>query len=110
MNAGIREDVRCKDEEAEEGIVKFIFAEYRTDDHATTESWIEFSTPDRVSSTEDGQVPVAGTGMITKRYSDGTMLIHLEDTDEYDVTDDNGVDWWLDKDDVKRLKEVLDVW
>ena len=45
--------------------------------------------------------------MQIKRYSDGSMKLHIEDTDEYDVTDDNGVDVWLSKADVERLKGLL---
>lgn len=41
--------------------------------------------------------------MQIKQYSDKTMLIHLEDTDDYDVTDDNGVDLWLSEADVNRI-------
>ena len=41
--------------------------------------------------------------MMIKRYSDDSMLIHLEETDEYDVTEDNGVDIWLSKADVDRI-------
>jgi hypothetical protein len=35
------------------------------------------------------------------------MKLHFFDDDEYDVTDDNGVDVWLLKKDVDRLKEML---
>jgi len=45
--------------------------------------------------------------MQIKRYSDGSMKLHFFDDDEYDVTDDNGVDVWLLKKDVDRLKEML---
>ena len=53
------------DEPATE-IIQTIFAEYRTDNYATGKSRIKSSTPDRISSTEDGQVPVAGEGMNQK--------------------------------------------
>ena len=43
--------------------------------------------------------------MIIKRYSDGSMKLHIEDEDDYDVTDDNGVDVRLTKKQVERIKE-----
>ena len=46
--------------------------------------------------------------MIIKQYSDKSMKIHFEDEDEYEVTDDNGVDIWLSKDEVNRIAEYAD--
>ena len=43
--------------------------------------------------------------MQIKRYSDGSMKLHIEDEDNYDVTDDNGVDVWLTKKQIKMIKE-----
>ena len=43
--------------------------------------------------------------MQIKRYSDGSMKLHVEDVDNYAVTDDNGVDVWLTKKQVKRIME-----
>ena len=43
--------------------------------------------------------------MQIKRYSDGSMKLHIEDEDDYDVTDDNGVDVWLTRKQVKMIKE-----
>ena len=43
--------------------------------------------------------------MQIKRYSDGSMKLHVEDVDNYTVTDDNGVDVWLTKKQVKRIME-----
>jgi len=43
--------------------------------------------------------------MIIKRYSDGSMKLHIEDDDRYEVTDDNGVDVWLTRKQVKMIKE-----
>jgi hypothetical protein len=45
--------------------------------------------------------------MQIKRYSDGTIKLHFFDEDDYDVTEDFGVDVWLDEADVVRLKELL---
>jgi hypothetical protein len=45
--------------------------------------------------------------MQIKQYSDGTIKLHFFDEDDYDVTDDNGVDVWLNKKDVARLEELL---
>lgn len=42
--------------------------------------------------------------MIVKMYSDGSMKLHIEDADDYDVTDDNGVDIWLTKEQVNQLR------
>ena len=44
--------------------------------------------------------------MILKRYSDGSIKLHIEDQDDYDVTDDNGVDVYLDASEVKRIVEA----
>ena len=41
--------------------------------------------------------------MKIKRYSDGSMKLHIEDEDNYNVTDDNGVDVWLTKKQVKQI-------
>jgi hypothetical protein len=35
--------------------------------------------------------------MIITRYSDGLAKLHIEDADDYNVTEDNGVDVWLTK-------------
>ena len=43
--------------------------------------------------------------MQIKRYSDGSMKLHIEDEDDYDVTDDNGVDVRLTRKQVKRIME-----
>jgi len=40
------------------------------------------------------------------RYSDGTMKLHFYDDDNYDVTDDNGVDVYLTKDDIQRIRST----
>jgi hypothetical protein len=40
---------------------------------------------------------------IAHRYKDGSVKIHLEDSDSYEVTDDNGVDVWLDQEMIKRI-------
>jgi hypothetical protein len=42
--------------------------------------------------------------MQIKRYSDGSMRLHIDDEDNYTVTDDNGVDIWLTKKQVERIK------
>lgn len=44
--------------------------------------------------------------MQIKRYSDGTIKLHFFDEDDYEVTEDNGVDVWLDKKDVERIRQV----
>ena len=41
------------------------------------------------------------------RQKDGSLNILVSDEDDYDVTDDNGVDIWLDKDDIARLRAEL---
>jgi hypothetical protein len=41
--------------------------------------------------------------MITKRYSDGSMRLHIEDKDDYTVTNDNGVDIYLSKEQVEEI-------
>lgn len=43
--------------------------------------------------------------MQIKRYSDGSMKLYIDDEDKYDVTDDNGVDVWLTKEQVRRIRE-----
>jgi hypothetical protein len=35
--------------------------------------------------------------MQIKRYSDGTIKLHFFDHDRYEVTEDNGVDVWINK-------------
>ena len=45
-------------------------------------------------------------GMKVKRYKDGTMKLHIEDEDNYEVTDDNGVDIWLTKEQVSQIAEA----
>jgi hypothetical protein len=42
--------------------------------------------------------------MQIKRYSDGSVKLHIDDEDNYNVTDDNGVDIWLTKKQVERIK------
>jgi hypothetical protein len=42
--------------------------------------------------------------MQIKRYSDGSVKLHIDDEDNYNVTDDNGVDVWLTKKQVERIK------
>jgi hypothetical protein len=43
--------------------------------------------------------------MQIKRYSDGSMKLHVDDEDHYAVTEDNGVDVWLTKKQVQRIKD-----
>ena len=43
--------------------------------------------------------------MQIKRYSDGSMKLHVDDADNYNVTDDNGVDVWLTKKQVERIRQ-----
>jgi hypothetical protein len=45
--------------------------------------------------------------MIVKRYKNGLVKIHIEDSDQYMLTEDNGVDLWLSSVGVKKLKEEL---
>ena len=45
--------------------------------------------------------------MIINQYSDGSMKLHIEDEDDYAVTDDNGVDVLLTKKQVDRIKGIL---
>ena len=33
------------------------------------------------------------------------MKLYIDDEDKYDVTDDNGVDVWLTKEQVRRIRE-----
>ena len=42
--------------------------------------------------------------MQIKRYSDGSMKLHIEDEDNYNVTDDNGVGIWLSKKQVEQIR------
>lgn len=49
---------------------------------------------------------MAGEIMISKRYSDGSMKLHIDDVDDYTITDDNGVDVWLKKADVDRIRST----
>jgi len=44
--------------------------------------------------------------MIVKRYKNGTMKLHIEDEDNYEVTDDNGVDIWLTKEQISQIAEA----
>ena len=44
--------------------------------------------------------------MQIKRYSDGSMKLHIEDEDNYNVTDDNGVDVWLTKKQVEMIRST----
>jgi hypothetical protein len=42
--------------------------------------------------------------MKIRRFSrDGILKIHIEDTDRYEVTDDNGVDIWLNPEQLKKI-------
>jgi hypothetical protein len=42
--------------------------------------------------------------MKIKQYSDGSMMLHIDDDDDYIVTDNNGVDIWLTKEQVKEVR------
>jgi hypothetical protein len=44
---------------------------------------------------------------IMHRYKDGSVKIHIEDSDSYEVTDDNGVDVWLDQEMIKRIAGMV---
>jgi hypothetical protein len=44
--------------------------------------------------------------MKVKRYKNGTMKLHIEDADNYEVTDDNGVDIWLTKEQIAQIAEA----
>jgi hypothetical protein len=44
--------------------------------------------------------------MQIKRYSDGSMKIHIDDADNYSVTDDNGADVYLTQEQVEQIKRV----
>ena len=43
---------------------------------------------------------------IIKNKSKKTIQIKIEDTDNYEVTDDNGVNFWPTKDQVKRIAKA----
>ena len=43
------------------------------------------------------------------KQKDGSLNIIVADEDNYDVTDDNGVDVILSREEVQELKVVLDV-
>jgi CO dehydrogenase/acetyl-CoA synthase beta subunit len=44
---------------------------------------------------------------VLKRYKDGSVKIHIEDSDSYDCTDDNGVDVWLTKEQVNEISSEI---
>jgi hypothetical protein len=44
--------------------------------------------------------------MIITRYKNGSMKLHFVDEDNYNVTEDNGVDVWIGKDEIKRITEM----
>ena len=45
--------------------------------------------------------------MRLKLYSDRSMFIHIEDTDDYNVTDDNGVDIFLSCEQVEAIEALV---
>jgi hypothetical protein len=45
--------------------------------------------------------------MRLKLYSDRSMFIHIEDTDDYNVTDDNGVDIFLSCEQVEAIEMLV---
>ena len=45
---------------------------------------------------------------ILKLSKSGVLKIHLEDTDSYEVTDDNGVDVWFSPKDLRKIKEGVE--
>jgi len=53
-----------------------------------------------------GASNTGGRIMRITRYSDGTMRLHIEDEDDYNVTDDNGVDIWLSKKQIEQISGV----
>ena len=44
---------------------------------------------------------------IIKKYDDGSIKIHFYDEDNYECTDDNGVDIWLSKSEIKRIAKQV---
>lgn len=42
---------------------------------------------------------------IRKFSKDGTLKVHMEDQDTYEVTEDNGVDIWFTPEQLKKLSE-----
>ena len=45
--------------------------------------------------------------MKAKLYDDGSMFIHIEDNDEYEVEDDNGVSIFLSKEQAKLIADMV---
>ena len=45
--------------------------------------------------------------MKLKLYSDRSMFIHIEDEDDYSVTDDNGVDIFLSCEQVEAIEKLV---
>ena len=46
--------------------------------------------------------------MIIKKLANGGMKVHVEDADDYEVTDDNGVDIRLTKKQVERFIQIIE--
>ena len=42
--------------------------------------------------------------MKIKQYSDGSMMLHIDEEDDYKLTEDNGVDIRLTKEQVAKVR------